>query len=427
MESGDAAGGMLPSVDADTLKQAMGAWTTGVVVVTASHADGRDAGLVMVSLAPVSVDPPLVLWSVDRGSGCLDVWLGAPAFALHLLAADQEALAWQFARKGPEKRTFSANCSSGMAVTKIPDRWQATWDDNLRLAKLCDEVGLDFMLPIARWIGYGGETNFHEGVLDPVALAAGILANTERVFAFAVVGGRAAALDGARSLRHRGPLLEPARGGVRAQALRRATADPQAGAIVIAVERSRLDHALARLAGGTVGHVEFGPRWTTPVASQAIVDATWRHVCFVLATLPTPPPVARRAMEATLLDAILLGLPHSHSALLASPPAPVDAGTHAERARTWLEEHHREPVSAADVVAAVGLSVRQLQEVVRARFDLTPMQLLREIRLERARKLLSSGVAPTVTQAAMDVGCGHLSRFAAFYRERFGELPSETR
>lgn len=61
MESGDAAGGMLPSVDADTLKQAMGAWTTGVVVVTASHADGRDAGLVMVSLAPVSVDPPLVL------------------------------------------------------------------------------------------------------------------------------------------------------------------------------------------------------------------------------------------------------------------------------------------------------------------------------------------------------------------------------
>ena len=103
MESGLSAGGALPSVDADTLKHAMGAWTTGVVVVTASHLDGRDAGLVMVSLAPVSLDPPLVLWSVDRGSGSLDVWLEAPAFALHLLAADQEALAWQFARKGPEK------------------------------------------------------------------------------------------------------------------------------------------------------------------------------------------------------------------------------------------------------------------------------------------------------------------------------------
>jgi len=83
--------------------------------------------------------------------------------------------------------TFSANCSSGMAVTKIEDGWQATWEDNLRLAQLCDRVGIDFMLPIARWIGYGGDTNFHEGVLDPVALAAGILSHTERVVAFATI------------------------------------------------------------------------------------------------------------------------------------------------------------------------------------------------------------------------------------------------
>ena len=93
-----------PSVDVDTtLVVGDGAWATGVVVVTAPHPDGRDAGLVMVSLAPVSQEPPLVLWSVDRGSGSLDVWLEAPGFALHLLAADQEALAWQFARKGAEK------------------------------------------------------------------------------------------------------------------------------------------------------------------------------------------------------------------------------------------------------------------------------------------------------------------------------------
>jgi len=82
---------------------------------------------------------------------------------------------------------FSANCSSGMAVTKIEDRWKATWDDNLALGRLADEVGIDFMLPIARWIGYGGETNFHEGVLDPVALAAGLLAETERIFVFATI------------------------------------------------------------------------------------------------------------------------------------------------------------------------------------------------------------------------------------------------
>ena len=93
----------LPSVDADTLRSVTGAWATGVVVVTATHPDGRDAGLVMVSLAPVSEEPPLVLWSVDRRSGSIDVWLAAPGFALHLLTTEQEPLAGRFARKGPEK------------------------------------------------------------------------------------------------------------------------------------------------------------------------------------------------------------------------------------------------------------------------------------------------------------------------------------
>jgi len=49
------------------------------------------------------------------------------------------------------------------------------------MAQIADEVGIDFLLPIARWIGYGGETNFHEGVLDPITWAAGLLANTKRI------------------------------------------------------------------------------------------------------------------------------------------------------------------------------------------------------------------------------------------------------
>lgn len=89
--------------------------------------------------------------------------------------------------KGFKLGLFSANCSSGLAVTKIPERWSGSWEDNLRLAKLADDAGIDFMLPIARWIGYGGETNFHEGVLDPTALAAGLLAHTRRIFVFSTI------------------------------------------------------------------------------------------------------------------------------------------------------------------------------------------------------------------------------------------------
>ena len=57
---------------------------------------------------------------------------------------------------------FSANCSSGMAVTKVEERWQNSWHNNLELVRMCDVAGIEFMLPIARWIGYGDE----EGALN---------------------------------------------------------------------------------------------------------------------------------------------------------------------------------------------------------------------------------------------------------------------
>jgi len=92
-----------------------------------------------------------------------------------------------FVERGFKLGTFSANCSSGMAVTKVPERWVNSWENNLALVRMCDEAGLDFMLPIARWIGYGGETNFHGSVLETVTWAAGLLASTDRITVFATV------------------------------------------------------------------------------------------------------------------------------------------------------------------------------------------------------------------------------------------------
>ena len=83
--------------------------------------------------------------------------------------------------------TFSTNCSSGMTPTKVPERWVNSWDNNLKLAKMLDEAGIDFMLPIARWIGYGGETDFHGGVLETMTWAAGLLAATKNIAVFATI------------------------------------------------------------------------------------------------------------------------------------------------------------------------------------------------------------------------------------------------
>jgi alkanesulfonate monooxygenase SsuD/methylene tetrahydromethanopterin reductase-like flavin-dependent oxidoreductase (luciferase family) len=83
--------------------------------------------------------------------------------------------------------TFASNCSSGMTVTRVPERWNNSWANNLRLAELLDAAGIDFMLPIARWIGYGGETNFHGSVLETVTWAAGLLARTRDITVFATI------------------------------------------------------------------------------------------------------------------------------------------------------------------------------------------------------------------------------------------------
>ncbi|MDD1500923.1 LLM class flavin-dependent oxidoreductase [Agrobacterium sp. CNPSo 3708] len=83
--------------------------------------------------------------------------------------------------------TFASNCSGGMSVTKVPERWDNSWNNNLKLARLLDDAGIDFMLPIARWIGYGGETNFHGNVLETMTWAAGLLASTRNINVFATI------------------------------------------------------------------------------------------------------------------------------------------------------------------------------------------------------------------------------------------------
>jgi AraC-like DNA-binding protein len=201
--------------------------------------------------------------------------------------------------------------------------------------------------------------------------------------------------------------------------------DPYAGAVVIAADRALLDRAVTRLTGVRHSPVEFGPGWRDSVMPASMMDATWRHVGAMLAAGASTPPAVVKALESMLVDAILLSTPHSHSALLAAPRA--DAPGHAERIRGWLEDHYVEPVTVTELAAGVGLSVRQVQEVVRTAFGTTPSRLLREIRLERARVLLRSGAVATVSQAAAESGFAHLGRFAAAYRERFGELPSTTR
>jgi dimethylsulfone monooxygenase len=82
---------------------------------------------------------------------------------------------------------FGANCSSGRSATKVPERWTANWPDCLRLARMADAAGIDFMLPIGRWKGYGGDTDFHGSTLETITWAVGLLSATRRMTVFGTV------------------------------------------------------------------------------------------------------------------------------------------------------------------------------------------------------------------------------------------------
>jgi len=92
-----------------------------------------------------------------------------------------------FSRNALKLGLFGLNLSSGRAATCVPERWSGSWDDNLRAVRLADAAGMDFHLPVGRWKGWGGRTNFQGTGLESIAWACGLLAVTERITIFATV------------------------------------------------------------------------------------------------------------------------------------------------------------------------------------------------------------------------------------------------
>jgi alkanesulfonate monooxygenase SsuD/methylene tetrahydromethanopterin reductase-like flavin-dependent oxidoreductase (luciferase family) len=82
---------------------------------------------------------------------------------------------------------FGANCSSGRTYARLPERWVASWENNLRLAQMADEIGIECMIPIARWRGYGGESNPNGSTFECITWASGLLAATKRINVFCTV------------------------------------------------------------------------------------------------------------------------------------------------------------------------------------------------------------------------------------------------
>lgn len=91
------------AIDQRAFRDALGSFVTGVTIVTTCDAEGGDVGLTANSFNSVSLNPPLVLWSLALNSGALAAFREAPYWAVHVLARAQEPLSARFATKGIDK------------------------------------------------------------------------------------------------------------------------------------------------------------------------------------------------------------------------------------------------------------------------------------------------------------------------------------
>jgi len=93
-----------PDFDSAHFRHVLGRFATGVTVVTTAAPDGTPVGLTVSSFNSVSLDPPLILWSLSRASSSLPVFEGCQRYVVNVLAAGQVSLASRFARGASPER-----------------------------------------------------------------------------------------------------------------------------------------------------------------------------------------------------------------------------------------------------------------------------------------------------------------------------------
>ena len=94
---------MNTSFNIKDFRRALGQFPTGVTVITTVDDNGGPVGVTASSFNTVSIDPPLVLWSVDKGAYSADIMKNSKHFAVNVLASDQVATSNKFADRGEDK------------------------------------------------------------------------------------------------------------------------------------------------------------------------------------------------------------------------------------------------------------------------------------------------------------------------------------
>jgi flavin reductase (DIM6/NTAB) family NADH-FMN oxidoreductase RutF len=91
------------NIDGKAFRNALGSFATGVTVITCLDTDGKPVGATVSSFNSVSLDPPLILWSINKTANSADAFINAKEFVVNVLSSSQVALSNQFARSNEDK------------------------------------------------------------------------------------------------------------------------------------------------------------------------------------------------------------------------------------------------------------------------------------------------------------------------------------
>jgi len=108
-------------------RNSLGKFATGVTVITMKAADGSLYGLTANSFSSVSLDPPLVLWSIGNNSQGFNAYQKAEHFCISILAADQDDIAMKFAKSDVAKFE-GVSVTEGLGGCPIIDNAIATFE-----------------------------------------------------------------------------------------------------------------------------------------------------------------------------------------------------------------------------------------------------------------------------------------------------------
>ncbi|MEL7389867.1 MAG: flavin reductase family protein [Pseudomonadota bacterium] len=94
---------MTIGIDSRDLRKVLGRFATGITVMTCQTSKHGLAGMTVNSFASLSLNPPLILWSIDKGSDQFDQFAESSHFAVNVLSSDQLGISNNFAKPSPDR------------------------------------------------------------------------------------------------------------------------------------------------------------------------------------------------------------------------------------------------------------------------------------------------------------------------------------